>query len=530
LARISKRWCQPRETPVQSGRESLQQHPKSPDGATAGTDPVAAGNEAATPTLQPKSTLNVDAVTQGSFVTFDHSRKYLARIIAVKGEKVTVRRFDKKTGEWRTKNETREREACTPLSAEEAEESFPGCVAAWDKAAQSPTGSGGKVSRHLSPNLPALVVAAPAFQSVADLMSAYDNKKKTIDNLASKFVDRAGEAKKAQDDILPHLADMQSLLSKKGTNHHLVIAARKQGHKIPWWTEYYESYKDKLWESLRTMERRIAAYRRDPTAPAPNPDLDPVPHFNKAARKALIEGNHCAVKVVAALEAGRDAKEEIADFKAVMNAKRLDDILQAHGQEPDYKGILQGVLHLVKENEASLPADFVMAVREIAGGSTAPSASDREWSCSICGDSIKSSAHQQIEEHFLAHYSDETNSEHLSAHEQLHESEQERLEAFLPGRNGKAKEGGVCPLPSLWVSALCANGRRKESGTVRADQVQARKFDRRAIHPPVYERPEVFVELSPSCRCRPLQRHAHNDRDVQRRCSFLGSDRKATKV
>ena len=126
------------------------------------------------------------------------------------------------------------------------------------------------------------------FQSVAGFLSAYNTKKKIIDGLTDKFVDKAGEAKQAQDDILPHLSDMQSLLSKKGTNHNLVIAARKQGHKIPWWTEYYESYKDRLWESLRTMERRIAAYRKDPTAPVPTPDRDPVPCFNKAERKGLI--------------------------------------------------------------------------------------------------------------------------------------------------------------------------------------------------------------------------------------------------
>jgi hypothetical protein len=187
----------------------------------------------------------------------------------------------------------------------------------------------------MSPNLPASVAAAQIFQSVPDFVAAYDHKKKTIDDLTGKFADKANEAKKAQDDILPHLADMQSLLSKRGTNHHLVIAARKQGHKIPWWTEYYESYKDKLWESLRTMERRIAEYRNDPTAPATTRDSDPVPRFNRAERKALIEGNHRAVEMVSAVEAGRDAKQEIANFKAVMNAKRLDDIMQAHEQEPD---------------------------------------------------------------------------------------------------------------------------------------------------------------------------------------------------
>jgi hypothetical protein len=357
---------------VHAALENLQQHPESPDGATAGTDPVAAGAEAATTTLQPiagtsvppQSVLRVEAVTEGSFVTFDSGRKHLARVVAANGGKVEVRRFDKKSGEWRTKNETRERDTCIPLTTEDAEASFPGCSAAWNTATQSLT-DGGKVSRQMSRNSAPQAVTPTASASVSDFVSAYSNKKKIIDDLTGKFVDKAAEAKQAQDAILPHLADMQSLLSKKGSNHHLVIAARKQGHNVPWWTEYYESYKDKLWESLRTMERRIAAYRKDPTAPVQKPDRDPLPHFNKAERKALVEGNHRAVEIVAALEAGRDAKEEIADFKAVMNAKLLDEIMQAHEQEPDYKGILLKVVQTVFDMNASLPAVFVKAVDEL---------------------------------------------------------------------------------------------------------------------------------------------------------------------
>ena len=85
--------------------------------------------------------------------------------------------------------------------------------------------SNGKVTRQLSRNSIAPTLTTGTFQSVADFLSAYNSKKKTIDDLTGKFVDKANEAKQAQDDILPHLADMQSLLSKKGTNHHLVIAA-----------------------------------------------------------------------------------------------------------------------------------------------------------------------------------------------------------------------------------------------------------------------------------------------------------------
>jgi hypothetical protein len=80
-----------------------------------------------------KSTAGENA-SQG-FVTFDAGRKYLARVVAENGKKLIVHRFDKKSGEWQIKNESREREACIPLTAAEAEASFPGSVAAWDKAA-----------------------------------------------------------------------------------------------------------------------------------------------------------------------------------------------------------------------------------------------------------------------------------------------------------------------------------------------------------------------------------------------------------
>ena len=135
--------------------------------------------------------------------------------------------------------------------------------------------------------------------------------------------------------------------------------------------EYFESiglnYSTvRSWKS-RSKQRLLQAATDAGTKPASGntSDRDPVPHLNKSARKALIEGNHRAVEIVAALEAARDAKQEIAEFKAVMNAKRLDDIMQAHEQEPDYKGILSKVVQTVADMDASLPAAFVKAVRDL---------------------------------------------------------------------------------------------------------------------------------------------------------------------
>jgi hypothetical protein len=94
------------------------------------------------------------------FVTFDRGRKHLARVVAANGKKSTVRRFNKKTGEWQAKNEIREASVCIRLTAAEAEESFPGCIAAWDAAKLPDTpGAGARTIKEDNPNAAALVAA-----------------------------------------------------------------------------------------------------------------------------------------------------------------------------------------------------------------------------------------------------------------------------------------------------------------------------------------------------------------------------------
>jgi hypothetical protein len=119
---------------------------------------------------------------------------------------------------------------------------------------------------------------------------------------------------------------------------------------------------------LRSQKRLLQAAADAGTKPVPKRRPDPIPRLNKAARRALIDGNHKAVELVVALEAGRDVKKEIAEFKSIMNAKRLDDILQVDEEEPDYKGILAKVLRTVKEMKSVLPAQFVETVGELTKG------------------------------------------------------------------------------------------------------------------------------------------------------------------
>jgi len=101
-----------------------------------------------------------NVIGQLEFVTFDKTRKHLARVGGVTGKEFTVRRFNKKTSKWQTKNESRERKACIPLTAAEAEANFPGCVAAWE-AAKLPAalGTSAATIKEDNPNATALVEA-----------------------------------------------------------------------------------------------------------------------------------------------------------------------------------------------------------------------------------------------------------------------------------------------------------------------------------------------------------------------------------
>jgi len=183
-------------------------------------------------------------------------------------------------------------------------------------------------------------------------LAAYKEKREEADNYA-------------YDVLIPALNQIIHRYKQQGR------AAQYRLNGCPTVEEYFESiglnYSTvRSWKS-RAQQRLLQAATDAGTKHAPrnSSERDPVPHLNKAERKALIEGNHRAVEIVAALEAGRDAKQEIAEFKAVMDAERLDDIMQAHEQEPDYKGILTKLVQTVANMKVSLPAEFVRTVHDL---------------------------------------------------------------------------------------------------------------------------------------------------------------------
>jgi hypothetical protein len=159
---------------------------------------------------------------------------------------------------------------------------------------------------------------------------------------------------------------MQSLLSKKGVNHGFVIEARQQGENIPWWSEYYDSYKDKLWESLRTMERRIAEYRIDPSLPKKKPPAS-VAQLRKSDRIALVDAAGIGTELVTALEEGGDPAPFIARYQQVVTRKRLDNILHVgnvESKEDRYKETLSRLTHNYRNHLNALASQLAALVIE----------------------------------------------------------------------------------------------------------------------------------------------------------------------
>ena len=121
----------------------------------------------------------------------------------------------------------------------------------------------------LTPQLRSNAIEVSTFTTVDDFTAAYNLHDAAIRKAIPAVAEKQAAANLlAEQDVIPHLSYMQSLLSKKGSNHDIVIAARKamgNHYAYPWWTEYYDQFKDKLWQSLDTIQRRIKEYREDPT-------------------------------------------------------------------------------------------------------------------------------------------------------------------------------------------------------------------------------------------------------------------------
>jgi hypothetical protein len=216
----------------------------------------------------------------------------------------------------------------------------------------------------MSPNL----IQVPKFATVQELMADFNKHNTAIHTGIKSFVGWMEETTK-------ELSYMQALLSKKGTNHEIVIQARKEGHNIQWWSDYFATVQPALGVSLREAQRRVKAYRAGELGDGskkkdkPNPDHQ----FNKAERNTVVAAAVAGRELADAIEAGRDGKEEAKAFRKIQHGDRLNDVLAAAQAAPDYhKGYndamrgLKALVEAFEKRDASktLPADLRKLVRD----------------------------------------------------------------------------------------------------------------------------------------------------------------------
>lgn len=206
----------------------------------------------------------------------------------------------------------------------------------------------------------------PTFSTVKELKAAFDNHDRAIKDALPVYAEAQAAANLiAEDKIIPYLSYMQSLLSKKGENHKLVIRARKQGIKMPWWTEYYATFGDCLWQSLGTIQRRIKEYRKDPTEPPEETEQEKTPKLNKAETDTLIATGHLLGEIVMENKAGRPIEPLLAKADKLIDAKRLDDILETARTLPDYRRHLERLLSVIESFNGTLPPKVTDAAKDI---------------------------------------------------------------------------------------------------------------------------------------------------------------------
>jgi hypothetical protein len=182
--------------------------------------------------------------------------------------------------------------------------------------------------------LDAKTIVVKDFTDAEELKQAYDETHAEIVHAG-----KAGIV--ANQELILALGKMRAILSQRGKEK----LKKQAGIKWTGWEHYFREYKKKygLKDCLRTVINKIdelagkklctECKKAGGHLPSCSRHPQPIPHLNNSARKALIDGNHRAVEIVTSLEAGRDPKEEVAAFKAVMNAKRLNDILDAAESE-----------------------------------------------------------------------------------------------------------------------------------------------------------------------------------------------------
>lgn len=168
--------------------------------------------------------------------------------------------------------------------------------------------------------------------SPAEFVAQYDAADQAIHKIAKRLVVAIRKTKDVISELLPQLDKMQSLVSKKGANFRTVKELNKQGKGYQPWADYYAELDAdyNLGVTLRTIQRKLAEYRNDPTEPK-EPKRQPW-KLKQSDLKALTKAAAIGYELCQAYLAGRSIDGEVGEYLKLVNQKRLDDILNPAGE------------------------------------------------------------------------------------------------------------------------------------------------------------------------------------------------------
>ena len=158
------------------------------------------------------------------------------------------------------------------------------------------------------------------------------------------------------DQVIPHLAEMQALLSQRGMARKKVL---KQAG-LPSWTVYANEYAQKLSCSLRTVQDHIMVFLST-GKPGPSRQKKTTPHskplrLDPRQQATLVRAQLAANDMVAALKSGGDLQSALAKYhKVAVAPAKLDSYLNTLNLEPDWKQVLVELMDVLEKYGEKLP-------------------------------------------------------------------------------------------------------------------------------------------------------------------------------
>jgi hypothetical protein len=170
--------------------------------------------------------------------------------------------------------------------------------------------------------------------------AAYEGLNSALESLAEQVIHTI-------DQIIPHLAGMQALLSQRGKARKTVL--KEAG--LPSWTEYARGFASKLDVSVRTIQDHITKLRNP--GPKSEPKSKPITPLNRRQQAVLYKKSLAADAVVAAVKNGGDVSKAVAKYEKVtvfpVEVSKLS-VIPAKFDCAGCRDMHQGIAHLAQSN------------------------------------------------------------------------------------------------------------------------------------------------------------------------------------